>query len=134
MIPQDVRAILTNLLARSRKKEVEWLESRATTFSHFGDYGVIFPTSSLMIWEEPSEGTYGGRILNSRGDVIVSFDSEGSGEDRLLLEELIDLARRKVLRADETLAEIQKALESSPRVGSAPPSRSGADDDEEVPF
>jgi len=132
MIPHDVRLILSGLLARSQKREVEWVESKATNFSHFGDFGVIFPTSSVMIWEDSREGTYGGRILNSRGDVIVSFDSEGSGEDRLLLEELMDLARRKVLRADETLAEIQKALEGNPRVGSLP--ATAPDDDEEVPF
>lgn len=134
MIPLDVRSILSSLLARSRKKEVEWVETTATAFNHLGDFAVIFPTSSVVLWQDSREGAFGGRILNSHGETIVSFNSEESGEDRLLLEELIGLARRKVLRADETLAEIQKALETSARVGSLPKNKKGFDDDEEVPF
>lgn len=135
MIPSDVLEILNGLLDRSRKKEVEWLESQVARYGGFGDFMVVFPNSSLVIWENLNDGELGGRIFNNRGDVVVSFDTtSGDADSHQLLSELMDLARRKVLRADETFAEIQKAIVSNPRVGDVPKRAQVVDDDEEVPF
>ena len=134
MISLDVKNILQGLLERSRKKEVEWIDSRSIGHTGYGDFAVLFPSSSVVIWENREEQEYGGRIFNNRGDVVVSFEATPADMSSYqLLEELVQLARRKVLRADETIAEIQKAIDSNPRVG-AVPKRAVVDDDEEVPF
>ncbi|MFZ2493523.1 MAG: hypothetical protein WA208_18750 [Thermoanaerobaculia bacterium] len=131
MIPDDVRALLAKLLERSERKEVEWLESSAAGHSQ-GDYVVIFPTSSIVIWENPDNDLIEGNVLNQSGERVIYFNSYGEGTR--LLPDLFDLARRKVLRADETLADIMNSLDSGGRVGQQPPKKHTIDDDEEVPF
>jgi hypothetical protein len=136
MIPDDVRPILTSLLERSRRREVEWLESSAAGH-RYGDFVVLFPASSIVLWEDNESPLIEGRVLNNRGDIVVSFDSSDNSDDHETLRELMELARRKVLRADETLAEIHRALEYPGRVGTVSRSKQGkgpSDDDEEVPF
>jgi len=135
MIPEDVRPILQTLLERSRKKEVEWVPSSAAGLRH-GDYVVLFPTSSIVLWQEEESPLVEGQILNQNGETVVYFNSHDAESDAQLLRSLMDLARRKVLRADETLADIRKVLEGSQRIGSRPKTQreSEAKDDDEVPF
>ncbi|MDP9194856.1 MAG: hypothetical protein M3P06_24440 [Acidobacteriota bacterium] len=110
---------------------MEWLESSAAGHSQ-GDYVVIFPTSSIVIWEDPEDNLIEGNVLNQSGERVIYFNSHGEGTR--LLHDLFDLARRKVLRADETLADIMNALDSGGRVGRQPPKKHTVDDDDEMPF
>lgn len=137
MIPEDVRPILQTLIERSKRREVEWITSSAAGQRH-GDYVVLFPSSSFVLAEDQDEGRIEGRILNSRGDTALTFGASyrDSEDDYGLLAELMELARRKVLKADEALAEIKKVLELSGRIGEIPKANVGGppEDEEEVPF
>jgi len=138
MIPEDVRPIVQLLLERSRKREVEWAPSAVLGQRH-GDFVVLFPSSSFLLSEDEDESRIDARILNSSGDTALSFwvsYRETSRGDYELLSELLELARRKVLGADESLAEMKEALEAPGRVGDVPKVKVGSplDDDEEVPF
>jgi len=137
MIPDDVRPILVQLLERSRKREVEWSSTSVMSRRH-GDYVVLFANSSLVI-KDDDDGRIEGRILNSRGDIALTFYAsyrDADDHDYDLLFELVDLARRKVLGADESLAEIRRAIETQVRVGEIPQEkpRTVVEDDDEVPF
>jgi hypothetical protein len=135
MIPDDVKPILHSLLERSRRREVEWLPASAS--SGEGDYVVLFPSSSLVLEEDHNGGRIHGRILNKQGDIAHYFAAYRDDENYDPLEELVELARRKVLNADDALAEIRAKLSAPGRVGETPQPRRRVvvqDDDEEVPF
>ena len=138
MIPDDIRPLIASLIARSKKREVEWIASSAAGYQQKGDYVVLFPNSSLTITDD-DEGRIDGKILNARGDVAITFSGsyrDDETPDYALLSELLELARRKVVRADEALAEIRSILASPLRVGEAPKQKPPEmiEDDEEVPF
>jgi hypothetical protein len=137
MIPDDVRPVVQQLLDRSRKREVEWLPSSVTAHRR-GDFIVLFPSSTFVLWQDENEDRIEASILNSRGDTALSFWASYRDDlrsDYDLLNELFELARRRVLGADESIADIRDALASPGRIGEAPKPRSRpVEDDEEVPF
>jgi hypothetical protein len=139
VIPEDVRPVLQQLLERSKRREVEWAPSSVMRQRH-GEVVVLFPNSSFVLSENENENSIEGRILNRSGDTALSFWAsyrETDTRDMELLSELLDLARRKVLGADESLSEIKNAVLATGRVGELPntkPVPSPLDDDDEVPF
>ena len=113
MIPTDIRELLSDLLRRSKKKEVNWIDSSTGSSE---DYTVNLPAASINIWVSP-DGDISGAILNSKARPISTFSSGSIPEDFLLLQELLESARRKVLSVDETIADIRRALRNDGEVG-----------------
>ncbi len=132
MIPDDIREIVSALLERSKKREVNWVEANQLGLGEGDDYFLSLPNSSINIWraEPPDDPPFiAGNILNSQGKVAVYFDSKGNREDAVLLEELLAWAKRSALQADETIDDIKRALASKNPIGDPNPKKK-----DDIPF
>jgi hypothetical protein len=132
MIASDIREILDMLLERSKRREVNWVETKdmvGMVVDKSGeDYVVALPNSSINIWRSSKPDKVVGNILNSEGKVVLGFSANEADPDFPFLEELLSWAKRSALKADETLSEIKRALADKGRVGSNPKK------DDEIPF
>ncbi|MCI0489529.1 MAG: hypothetical protein L0229_23310 [Blastocatellia bacterium] len=115
MIPKQVRKILQLLLIKSKTGKVNWLsaadlgvESRSEE-----DYSVITPDATVNLWKNKNDSRIYGRILNSKGISIFSFDSSDDENDSKLLNSLFDEARTSALKTDETLEGLLDFLEKN---------------------
>lgn len=115
MVNREVRQILVALLAKARAGQVDWQAADVEVPGVAEDYFVYFPNSAINVWRD-TEGRAIAGILNKSGTVVDSVTSSDA-EFVSLLDELLTLAKRKVLDVDATLKEIKDALESENEAG-----------------
>lgn len=135
MIPEDrFKSILTQLLEKSRQREVNWQQGEGWPEGYFAEsyedraswYEVHFPTSRIEVaFMSPSvaEDFYFARIRRNDGPVVAQWFGypERAKGDQVetvnLLRSLYEEADRAVTRWDEVADDLEKALSGSGPVG-----------------
>ena len=132
MIPDQYTNILNNLLHKSRNGQVNWLSTADDK-----EFLVQFSSFSLSIriwWDEfNSTAEIMVKLRDNSGNVLDTFSEGEDGPGWSLLEELFGAARRKALRIDEAIGEIEKELEVDDQVGADRKARR-ANRDDDIPF
>ncbi len=105
---EQIGGLINTLLEKTRNGRLEWVSTPLSSA-----YNVLIPTYSITIRRIGSGilPNYTLAILNSVGEEIESYTANPpQGLHYSSLEEIFNRARRKAMRADETIAQIQAEL------------------------
>ena len=123
---EQLREVLTKLLERSRKNEVNWLSGRDP------EYFVKFPDNSriVLIYASPESAPdwVAASLVVNGVEVANLFAEDGDDakkETFTLMRQLWQDAHRSVTGWDTAINQIKSSVESDPRVGIAPHKVSG---------
>lgn len=106
---QQMYQILSMLLDRTERKEIEWKESEENEFQ------ISFPQSTVLIRRVRAGGLDWVDLmaLNASGQLVGSISTTDNFSVRDELYKLYDLAKRRTFRVDETLNDIMSGLKKA---------------------
>jgi hypothetical protein len=131
VIHSEVRALVQDLLARTRDGDVNWYPSSDLGLlpSQFDDYAVSLPDYAVNVFRR--DDTLNFNIYDSQAELIYHADAEPGTRDWELLDNLLNDAKFKARRVQDALARIREAIAAPGVVGSRLPPPPA---EEEIPF
>lgn len=136
MIPEEVRQLVDNLLAKSREREVNWVHTSdiGMSVAQGGiDFTVTLPEYSINVWKREGSDEVFMALYDEQGRTIYKFEVEPSQEGYDDMNEIVELARRKALHVDEALKSVSEALSNPGVIGEI--KETGEDEaQDEIPF
>jgi hypothetical protein len=101
------RRILDNLVGASEERKVQWVVGGERDF-----FIVELKSGAIEVGPWSSDQVVV-RFLNTNGDVLEMFNTYEmfDSEDRLLLQQVHNVARRRALRVDEVMGELESEIE-----------------------
>jgi hypothetical protein len=125
MIPADIKPILDALLAKSERGQVNWLEAKTLGLRPNIDYAVNMGPYTvaleLNVDEEGDPTSLDFFLMNEDGKVAVLVTVfPGDKDEYAFLNRLFQVARRRALKADQILADLQARLQDDAPMGRGP--------------
>jgi len=136
MIPEEIQDIVQKLLERSRAREVNWVSSSdvgVTQVKGGEDFTVALPNYSVNVWKSHQDPAVRLAFYDDRGRTIMRAVTTPRDDNHPLMEELLELARRKALNVEGALDALRVALAQPGVIGEVKGSE-GPASEEEIPF
>lgn len=133
MISAEFRPIVEALYAKAKANQVNWIVAADLGVgSQEDDFVVSLADYAINVYSN-NEGQAALTVLDSRGKQVINFTLDSSDKDFGMINEMIDIAARKVSGVDEALIALRRAITQEGPVGKPNPPRL-RDEDDDLPF
>jgi hypothetical protein len=132
MIDAELRPVIQALYLKAKANQVNWVPAADLGVGGREDDFVVALSDYAVNVYRQNDGQATVSIMDTRGKIILNVTLDPSDDDFGMINEMIEIAARKLSGVEEALAALRRALSADGPVGNPKPPK--IIDDDDLPF